>query len=203
MKVLIGTPIHICKDYCIERWLKNVSKLIYPADFLMVDNSPGLDYLEKVKGYCTKYGVANYKIEHVEIDPAIKGGMRIDVSEETIRRYVLSHNYDVWFSWECDQIIPTNALDELIRIMKAGNFMMVAHNCWWRESATSYCTDMGVTLIKRECLEKNWFLPQRNGNISLNESDRGEAWFKERVLKSGGNCVDVYGIINPIYHLKE
>ena len=49
MKILIGTPIHECKDYCMERWLKNVSKMEYPADLLLVDNSPGLTYVEQVK----------------------------------------------------------------------------------------------------------------------------------------------------------
>jgi len=55
MKILIGAPIHECKDYCMERWLKNVSKMEYPADLLLVDNSPGLTYVEQVKDYCKKY----------------------------------------------------------------------------------------------------------------------------------------------------
>src|SRR3989344_4069835 len=107
MRVLIGTPIHISKDYCMERWLENVSQLTYPADLFLVDNSPGLGYVEKVKGYCTKYKIMNYKIEHLEINQKLGPDIRIEVSQETIRHYVLTHNYDAWFSWECDQIIPT------------------------------------------------------------------------------------------------
>ncbi len=125
--------------------------------------------------------------------------MRIVVSQEMIRRYVLSHGYDAWFSWECDQIIPINALDEMIRMMKVGDFMIVAHNCWLRESPTDYCTDMGCTLITRECLGKYEFLRQETSGCWVEEED----WFNNRVLRDGGNCLDVFGVINPIYHLNK
>lgn len=206
MKILIGTPIHQVKDYCMERWLQNVSNLTleHPADFLMVDNSPGLGYMEKVKGYCAKYGVKNYKIEHLEIDQALDPEIRIEKSQEIIRQEILSHDYEAWFSWECDQILPTNALDTLTRIMKSENFMMVVHNSWARWDPTELNSDMGCTLIKRECLEKNWVLPKQSGNISPDALDSWQgAWFKREVLKNGGNYIEVYGIIKPIYHLNE
>ena len=66
MKILIGTPIHQKKDYAIERWLENVSKLEYPADLLMVDNSPGIEYMERAKGYCKRIGLKKYLIKHIE-----------------------------------------------------------------------------------------------------------------------------------------
>lgn len=199
MKVLIGTPIHEVKDYAMERWLENVAKLKYPADLLLVDNSPSADYVEKVRGYCAKYGIKNYKIDHLEINQGLHPEVRIERSEEIIRQEVLSRDYDAWFSWECDQIIPTNALDKLIRLMQAGDFMMVVHNSWDRQEPSAFNTDMGITLIKRECLEKHGFLPQDGS-----ERWHGpEAWFKERVLRSGGNYIDVYGIIKPIYHLNK
>src|SRR3989344_6467868 len=96
MKILIGTPIHICKDYSMERWLENVSKLEYPADFMMVDNSPGLDYIEKIKGYCAKYGIKNYKIEHLELLPEQGDGERVARSRGVIIQEILSHDYDGW-----------------------------------------------------------------------------------------------------------
>lgn len=46
-KVLIGTAVHEKKDYSLKRWLDNVPKLKYPADILIVDNTPGLKYVEK------------------------------------------------------------------------------------------------------------------------------------------------------------
>src|SRR3989344_5200299 len=124
MKVLIGTPIHEIKDYCMERWLENVAKLQkeFPADVLLMDNSPGFDYVEKVKGYCKKYGITNYKIDHIGINQNLNADTRrslgVEASQETIRQEVLSKGYDGWFSWECDQIIPTDALNKLVKLMK-------------------------------------------------------------------------------------
>jgi len=198
MKTLIGTPIHICKDYSMERWLDNVAKLqkVSPADLLLVDNSPGTEYVEKVRGYCEKYGVQNYRIEHLEISQEVGIYMRVELSQEMIRKEMLSSNYDMWFSWECDQIIPTDALDKLVQIMKIENCMMVIHNSWARWNPDILNTNMGCTLIKRECLEKYGFLPY----IS-NIDPENEIIFKERVLKGGDNYIEVYGIITPIVHL--
>lgn len=206
MRVLIGTPIHEVKDYCMERWLENVSKLKYPADLFIVDNSPGLEYVEKVRGYCAKHGITNYHIEHLEINQGLGADIRIEASQEMIRQYILSHDYDAWFSWECDQIIPTNALDELIKIMQAGDFTMVIHNSHARWDPAIPNTNMGITLIKRECLEKNWFLPERGGEISLDLADSydvNDAVFKKRVLRSKDKYIEVFGIIKPIYHLSR
>src|SRR3989344_1033770 len=101
MKVLIGTPINEVKDYAMERWLENVAKLqkVYPADLLMVDNSPGLEYVAKVKEYCAKYGIINYKIEHLEIGQWQPSAEKIGRSREIIRQEFLSRDYEAWFSW--------------------------------------------------------------------------------------------------------
>lgn len=210
MKIIIGSPINEVKDYGMERWLKNVSELQYPADLLMVDNTQGPDYAEKVKGYCKKYGLRNYKIKHVEIDQNLDASTRrslgIEVSQETIRQEVLSYNYDAWFSWECDQIIPRDALDKLIAVMHRENSMMVIHNSWARTDSTEFNPDMGVTLIKKEALYKGWFLPIRNGVISQKLSDMydvNHVMFKRRVLENGGNYIEAYGIVDPIYHLDK
>jgi len=209
MKILIGTPIHQCKDYCMERWLENVAKLQleHPADLLLVDNSPGLDYIEKVKSYCAKYGVTNYKIEHLELPLEQEKFERIGRAREIIRQELLAKNYDVWFSWECDQIIPTNALDKLIKLMKArpgGDFMMVNHNNWIREFPNLPNTDFGVALIKRECLKKYGFLLEFGSDPEMPLTwEPGETWFRQRVLKGGGSYLEVEGVISPIYHLNE
>ena len=211
MKILIGTPIHECKDYATERWLENVSKLQRQtvADLFLVDNSTSTDYVEKLKKYCAKYGIKNYKIEHFEVtnnDPSNARSQKVEIAQEMIRREALKGEYDAWFSWECDQIIPTNALNELIRIMKSENCMMVVHNSWSRTNPTDLNTNMGCTLIGREALQKGWFLPDKDGQISFDLSDCynvDETMFKKRVLKNGGNYIEAYGIINPIYHLNN
>lgn len=199
MRVLIGTPIHQIKDYAMERWLENMSKLEYPTDLFMVDNSPGLDYVEKVKGYCAKYGITNYKIGHLEINQEQGADERIGRSREIIRQEILSHDYDAWFSWECDQIIPADALDKLIAILKEGNFMLVAHGSPGRVVESEAIAAFGITLIKREPLEKYGFLLEYPNMPNVWHA--GEAWFKKQILKGGGNYIEVYGVIKPIYHL--
>lgn len=203
MKVLIGTPIHQCKDYAIEKWLENVSRLEYPADLLMVDNSPDASYLDKVRKYCAKYKIRNYQLEHLKINKRVGANIRIESSQEVIRRHILSHNYDCWFSWECDQIIPIDALNKLIKIMQSGNFMMVNHNSWQRLNAEASNTDMGCTLITKECLKKYWIDFERNGKLNFEILEGYQFMFKEGVVGRGGNFVEVYGIINPIYHLSR
>ena len=201
MKVLIGTPTHEIKDYAMTRWLENVSKLKYPADLLLVDNSPGTDYVQKVRSYCNKYGLKNYQIKHLDINQEQGADERIGRSREIIRQYILSHNYDAWFSWECDQIIPTNALDKLIAIMKEGNFMLVAHNSPGRIVQTEPIAAFGITLIKREPLEKYGFLLEYPNMPNVWHG--GERWFKKKILQGGGNYIEIFGVIKPIYHLNQ
>lgn len=212
MKILIGTPIHQTKDYCMERWLENVSKLLleYPADLLLVDNSPGLEYVEKVRGYCVKHGLTNYKIKHFEFDQGMtfwERERRVEIALGIIRQEILFSNYDAWFSWECDQIMPTNALDKIIKIMNSGNFMMVAHNSWHRTIPNGLNFSMGCTLIKRECLELEkiqlLFEPSDERSFDAVDDDWLENLIREKALQSGGSYTEVQGIINPIYHLDE
>ena len=203
MKILIGTPIHQVKDYAMERWLENVSKLLKesPTDFLMVDNSPGLGYVEKVKGYCKKYGIKNYQIKHLDMTHDNGADERIGRSREVIRQEVLTQNYDAWFSWESDQLIPPDALTKLVMIMEAGNYMMISHNSWSREIPTEPMAAFGCALISRKVLEKYGFLLEYPDMPNIWHG--GDVWFKKQVIKGGGNYVEVYGAIGPIYHLNE
>jgi|SRR3989344_1354953 len=211
MKILIGTPIHEVKDYCMERWLKNVAALreVYPADFLMVDNSPGLKYIEKVKGYCKKYGIKNYQIKHLQIaqgesisksaDEQIHE--RVARSQEIIRQFVLSVDYDAWFSWECDQIIPVDSLDKLIGIMKVGNFMMVNHNCLDKNVPEGLCFDWGITLVSREYFKKYGFLLEFGKEPEPDSWYNAQAWYRKRLKRDGSPFIDLSGVISPVLHL--
>lgn len=207
MRIFIGTPIHQVKDYAMERWLANVAKLQkeYPADLFMVDNSPGLEYVEKVKEYCIKYGIKNYKIKHLELPPQQNKFERVARSREVIRQYILSHDYDAWFSWECDEIIPPNSLDKLIKLMAAGDFMIASHNCWTRQNPEQPLNELfGVTLIKRECVEKHGFILHFGTDPDMPTTwEPSEKWFRKRVLRDGGNTIEAEGLISPIYHLNQ
>lgn len=191
LKILIGTPIHECKDYSMERWLENVAKLQKktPADLLLIDNSPGLRFVEKVKRYLKKYKIKNYKIRHLEIHQEQEANERIGLSREIIRQYLLAHNYDAWFSWECDQIIPNNSLDKLIALMESGRHLMVCHGSPAREIPQENIASFGITLIKKEALKKRFLLREDS--------------LKKQILQADGDYIEVYGIIKPIYHLNR
>src|SRR3989344_6126206 len=223
MKILIGTPIHEVKDYAMERWLQNVAKLEYPADLLMVDNSPGLDYMETVKGYCKKRGLnpvrnlsrsptavsngtKNYKLDHLEVNQEDQSvDERIGRSIEIIRQEILAEGYDAWFSWECDQLIPNNALGKLIKMMESGNFMIASHNTRVRENPGQVLDELfGTTLIKREVFKKHGFLLEFGTNPEMPDTwEPGEKWFKKQVLRDGGSTIEADGVLKPVYHLNE
>ena len=209
MKILIGTPIHECKDYCMEQWLQNVAKSTYPADLFLVDNSPGLGYVEKVKGYCAKYGIKNYKIRHLEISqtPIAFDGRDEDVHERVARargmieQEILENNYDAWFCWECDQIIPADALDKLIKLYEAGDFSVVVHNSW-AENGTDLNFGLGVALVKKDILKKYRFPVEVGGGADMPDSwYDADLWYREHLKKNGCKYVEVCGLIDPVYHL--
>ena len=211
MKILIGTPVHELKDYCMEKWLKNVAKLQKesPADLLIVDNSAGLGYVKKMTEYCEKFGINNYKIEHLEIDQGELVNKNIDEqihervarSQEMIRQFVLSKDYDVWFSWECDQLIPSDTLLKLLEIMKMGDFMVVNHNCWDKNVPDGLCFDLGVSLVSRDCLKKYGFLLEFGKDPEPDTLYNAHAWYRSRLKKDRVRFIDVCNIVSPILHI--
>lgn len=203
MKILIGTPIHELKDYAMERWLASVKKLRAhtPADFLMVDNSEGLDYVNKVRGYCEKLGITDYKIKHIDVRQENGADERIGRSREVIRQEILDSDYDAWLTWECDQIVPADALGKLVKLMESGGYQIICPNTWARDMPAEPNANFGFTLVKRECLEKFGFLLEYPD--MPNSWHGGEVWFKKQVLKNGGNYIEIFGLIDPIQHLNE
>jgi len=203
MKILIGTPIHVCKDYAMERWLKSVSELTYPHDFMMVDNSPDESYVETVKGYCAKYGITNYKLVHVNVDQKLGTDGKLSFAREIIRQEILTKGYDAWCTLECDVIAPPNALDELVRLI--ADCMEINHSYPTRTNPEEFMSGFGLSLVKREALEKYEFI----GQYAYCDPEMpdcfqgGESWFITRLVRGGGSCIDVSGVIKPIFHLDK
>ena len=82
--------------------------------------------------------------------------------------------------------------------------MMINHNCVMRISDIqgAYCADFGISLIARKALEKYSFLLKFGADPEMPDTwEPGEYWFKRRVLRDGGNSLEVDGLIKPIYHL--
>lgn len=204
MRVLIGTPVNEVKDYSMERWFKNVTELKHPAELMLVDNSPNFDYMEKVKKYCQDFGIKKYKLIHLQTEPGIHSDRKVEQAQELIRQEVLMNNHDAWFSWECDQIIPPDALDKLVKVMQDGDFSMVNHNGWSRGHPDIVNTNFGVSLLRRDILEKFSFLMQFGDDPKMFTGwTAGEYWFKNQALKAGFKFSEVEGLISPIYHLDK
>ena len=201
MRVLIATPIHFSQDHAQERWLQNVSRLEYPADLFLVDNSPNTDYLETVKGYCAKHGICNYKITHLDFNQGMNADekdLRIEKSQEIIRQEILAQGYDAWFSWEVDQTIPINTLNILVTLMKARNYALVSHNPLSKEISRENETPFGCDLIHKNTLKRYGFLV---GYPDMpNCWYDHDVWFKKRLNRDGGRQVEIN--INNFNHLK-
>jgi len=204
LRILVGTPVHECKDYAMERWLRSVSKLNYPYDLLLVDNSDNLEYIDKLRKYCKKYGVSNYKLVHIDVGRNAILDERLASSREVIRKEVLDKGYDGWFSLECDIITPPDALSKLVNLID--DYWVVSHVYPSRADSHQINEQLGVTLVKRPVLEKYTFI---NGygfvNPLLPDCWYGnDVWFIRRIdISSRGKHINVGGIIKPIYHLSE
>src|SRR3990167_7595818 len=148
MKILIGTPVHECKDYAMERWLKSVSKLDYPYDLLLVDNSDNLEYTDKLHKYGKKYGVSSYKLVHIDVGRNAILDEKLASSREMIRKEVLDKSYDAWFSLECDVITPPDALSKLVNLIEDN--WMVSHAYPTREIPNETHAQLGISLINRK-----------------------------------------------------
>jgi len=204
MKILIGTPIHEIKDYSMEKWLESVSKFDYPADLLMVDNSPSINYVKRVRGYCKKYGINNYKLIHINVNQDSILDERLSQSREVIRQEILTKEYDAWCSIECDVIAPPNAITKLVDLIR--RYWMVSHVYPSRVYSNKNNAEFGIALIKRRALEKLGFL-KGYGNIDPLEPTcwyGNDVWFiKQLDDKSNGKRRVVHEKIYPIYHLNK
>ncbi len=196
---------HAPKDYAMESWIQNVAQvqLEYLYDFLIVDNSPSPDYAKQLNNYCQKYKVKNYIIRYISLPPEQEKFERIARSREVIREYLLAHNYDAWFSWESDILIPVNALEKLINIVNSGDYLFVAHNNWTRQISDMPNFDWGLALVRREALEKYSFILNFGTDPEMPETyEPSEAWFRKRVLRDGGKFIEVDGVF-AVKHLNN
>lgn len=204
MKILIGTPVHESKDYSMERWLCSVSKFDYPFDLLMVDNSDNAGYVKKIRRYCQKYGVANYKLIHIDVGKNTILDEKLARSREVIRQAILGKDYDAWFSLECDVIAPADALTKLVNLING--YWMVRHVYPARDNPNDINAELGISLIKRRVLEKYGFINEYGfvDPLQPNSWYGNDVWFIVRIDRSNEEkLIVVSGIIKPIYHLAK
>ena len=204
IKILIGTPVHESKNYGMERWLNSVSKLDYPFDLLLVDNSDNPEYAKQLHKYCKKIGLNNYHLIRANVARGSPLDERLSVCREIIRQEVLKGNYDYWCSLECDVIVPPDSLTKLIDLTH--DYWMVSHAYPARNNSSQTNAEFGVALIKRKCLKSLGFLGEYGYIDSfVPKSWQGnDVWFIKRIGRQNrGKYIHVYGIIKPIYHLNK
>ena len=105
-RILVGCPTSFHKEYALKQYAESIKSLTYKNhETLLVDNSEGNDYLEKIKS--------------LEI-PAIKGPYfesakkRIIDSRNILRQIVIEKNYDYFLSLEQDIVPPKNIVEKLL-----------------------------------------------------------------------------------------
>lgn len=203
-KILIGTPIHECKDYCLEQWLASVSHLNHPFDLLLVDNSPHPDYVNRVHRYCRKNSITNYKLVHIDLGRDSILDQRLAQSREIIRQEVLLKGYHAWCSLECDIIAPPDALSQLVDLIE--DYWLITHTYPSRLDPHQLNQQLGLALVTRLALEKYSPL-NAYGYVNPQRPDcwyGNDVWFIRQIDTSDqGKHINVGGIIKPIYHLSH
>jgi len=105
-KILVGCPTSEHKAYCLEEYANAVKNLTYDNyDILLVDNSKGDDYFERIKSL----GLPVKKSDYCE-----GAKERIVKSRNLIRDVVLNEGYDYFFSLEQDVIPPKDVIERLL-----------------------------------------------------------------------------------------
>lgn len=105
-KVLVGCPTSKHKEYCLSEYVKGVKRLDYENyDILLVDNSLGDSYADKIK---------KQKIKVIKDTYFQDVRQRIVHSRNILRELVFKGDYDYFLSLEQDVIPPPDIIQRLL-----------------------------------------------------------------------------------------
>jgi len=202
--ILIGTPIHECKEYGIARWLKSVSELHGDWFLYMVDNSDTPHFCDRVRNSCKELGIINYELLHLENMRGLESEARLAPSREKIREKLLYGDYEHWFSWECDIILPPETLEIMMEWFP--RFDIVNHNYPDRENSVLEVGGIGCSIYKREIVERFSFL-EGGGYAQCdkrmpNNYFSGDSYLVFRALWAGYKMIDFHNLFK-CEHLGE
>lgn len=109
-RVLVGCPTHKTKEYCLKAFAEAVNKLktdeTFTYDVLLVDNTAGDQYLEKIRQHGLNVIKGPWRTTARE---------RIMASRNVLRKITLEQGYDYFFSLEQD-VVPQPGT--LLRMMQ-------------------------------------------------------------------------------------
>lgn len=202
-KVLIGTPIIDFKEYSVERWMTSVRNLIeYSADevdVFIVDNSDTRDFVQKLNEYAEKVHF-RCTIVHLTDMAGKEAEERLSLAREEIRQRFLSGGYSRWLSWECDILVPPEALNIFYRYQEFHVVRAIPKSRFDSDDSL-YSLDFG--LFQRELLEKFEFKDQFGKNVDPKMPTcfhGGDVWFCKRIEEAGYSIADLKNLF-PIEHL--
>lgn len=148
-KILLASPTSKEKEYVIFDWISHIKKLHYPVDILLSDNSKTDHFSRRLR--------KKIPVIHIS-DIYSNSAKRICKSLNVLRNYFLMHDYDYFFSLECDIFPPLDIIEKLL----ASNKQAVAALYFLREGAES-------TLMLQQ-IEPYGFKPYDTKNLNTNES---------------------------------
>jgi len=110
MRVLIGCPTSIHKEYCLKEYLDGINSLTYKYfDLVLVDNSEKSKYYNKLRECGVKVIKDGYNESAKE---------RIISSRNKLREYFLKNDYDYLLSLEQDVVPPKDIIERLMKHKK-------------------------------------------------------------------------------------
>ena len=208
-RILIGTPVHEVKNYCFKEFLTSVKNLMdfsdskWQFDLLLVDNSPNLQYQEKVKKLCDEIKIVNYKIIHLDLAIYDNGNFkhdranveeRVAYCREEMNKEFSKGDYTHLFFWESDIILPP---DVFLKLMKFdAQFDVISHVYPDRDDPTEERFGFGCTIIKRKWFEDFSFL------YETEHYHGGEHRFLKKIRLAGGTWVELHNFFD-IKHLAD
>lgn len=157
-KILIACPTHEVKEYAMQEWIDCVNKIDYPNfDIFVVDNSPTDEHYKKWKDKIPMEYLPNTSQDE-------NASSRINASMQVIKKKFLEGDYKWWFNLEIDVIIPSDALNLMLKYPSD----WTSHG-YPARGGGGMMQGIGCSLLSRSIAEAGQF------NSSLNGPD-AELW---------------------------
>ena len=168
-KILVGCPVHECKEYSFQRWIDNVKSFTYPLfDIFVVDNSAGEDFINRYKD--------QIPMVHIETDQDAQRYLdRITASMSVIQKKFLTEGYDRWFNLECDIIPPKDIIEFMLYWGRNTDWIGHAFPLRFDVSLTQATSGIGCSMLSRKLIEA----------YDYKDADSPDAWLWAEVQKAG------------------
>lgn len=114
-KVLIGSPTADIKDYCFEKWIKNVDNFTYEnSEIFLCDNSISREYY---MGLQKNYSNLSKKLNLGRVTPSqynLSYKHLLAKSHDRVRMYALENDFDYLLHLETDIFPPIDVIERLL-----------------------------------------------------------------------------------------